>query len=190
MNRRVLLKPKAETETIKPFLTEGLGPLSTPTVTTVGKSNRVVPSNAQNKLRSDLYTEELPELLDEKIRSARDFLLQEVIPPALAFYNGMQDAKEIASVSLEQDPQIDSLMGAAGSFIEFGLKLKLLDKVAEAMDLTPTQRTLLLVKTLATELKVTDMNGVRSLIDQVKSLTPITPAPKPTTPTKPARKFS
>lgn len=173
------VKPKDESEPIKPFLTESL---SEPTVTTVGKANRVVPSNAQNKKRSDSYTDELPELLDSRISETRDFVLKDIIPPALAFYNGLQDAKEIASVSLEQDPQIESLITAVDSFLDFGLKLKLLDKVSESLELTPMQRTLLLVKTLAVELKVTDMNGVRSLIDQVKSLAPVPP------PTKPPRK--
>lgn len=169
------IKPKPEDERIKPFLTESLAPLSTPTVTTVGKANAPVPSNAQNKTRSDAYTRDLPSLLEGNIISSRDFLLEEIIPPALAFYNGMQDAKEIASVSLEQDPQVDNLIASAGAFLDFGLKLKLLDKVSETLELTPMQRTLLLVKTLATELKVTDMNGVRSLIDQVKSLAPVAP---------------
>ena len=172
------VKPKPDSDHIKPFLTESLGPLSTPTVTTVGKANVMTPSNAQNKERSDAYTKDLPELLERRIRSARDFLLEDIIPPALAFYNGMQDAKEVASVSLEQDPQIDSLITAADSFLEFGLKLKLLEKVSEELSLTPMQRTMILVKTLATELKVTDMNGVRSLIDQVKSLTPVPPPAK------------
>lgn len=174
MTKRILIKPKPPAgESIKPFITEGLGPLSTPTVTTVGKAQAIVPSNLQNKIRSELYSKDLPDLLNDQILIARDFLLEDIIPPALAFYNGMQDAKEIASVSLEQDPQIDGLINSADSFLDFGLKLKLLDKVSEALELTPMQRSLLLVKTLATELKVTDMNGVRSLIDQVKSLTPV-----------------
>ena len=177
---KVKPKPEPEAEN-KPFLTEGLAPLSTPTVTTVGKANAVTPSNVQNRIRATLFTAELPDLLDAQIKSTRDFMLAEVIPPALALYNGMQDAKEIASVSLEQDPQIDNLISSAGAYLDFGLKLKLLDRVSEALELTPMQRTLMLVKTLATELKVTDMNGVRSLIDQVKSLTPVAPPPpKPT----------
>ena len=178
---RVRVPPK--TEPVQPFLTE-----SPPSVS-VNRVGGHKPTNSELVRRSEEYQRELPTLMSDSLLSIREFVLSEVVPPGLALYNGAEDAREVAFAALESDPQLSALMNSADSYLQFGLKLKMLRKISGLLSLSTQEAALLYTRALGNELNLSDLNSLQGLVTQVAKLAEEKPTePEPPRPRVAARR--
>jgi paraquat-inducible protein B len=122
------------------------------------------PVNKRILEEADRYSKELPSKLNSLTEQTIKFMLEEVAPPMLSVYNGMQDAKETLQAVLQTDPNMQEYTALAERYLMFALRSKLLCHIVKITGLDEEETRLTMIQAMAKDASSEELQRVMNQI--------------------------
>lgn len=103
-------------------------------------TNRPKPLNQEIIELSNVYKEELPNLLKEKIDEARNFFLHSLVPLIVSLDNGIQDGIEILKNAVEEEPDASEVTAMLSQSVKDAMFVKINSYVGKHLMLSEAEQ--------------------------------------------------